>query len=383
MAEPSPPPEDAEPSHPLSSSPGTASQLQLATAALVALEHTLGRFYRLALTVVVLAILSLLIGTGGPVLMVVCASALVAVVLHGAAQWITHLLRLPEWLSVIVLVMVIAGALTLLVHVSGPDITVQAGHLRTALVTQISTLRDTLNNDAFGHLIMDHIPQSMGGNQTGPGARSLGADFAGSMTNVLTSTFGSVGTLIVIVIAGVYFALSPRLYANGVLRLVPEMHRPLARKLLHTIAHTLGAWVAGQMLDMTVVGFLTWWGLWAIGMPLALPLGLIAGMANFIPYLGAFLGATPALLIGLSVSGREALLVLGLYAVIQTFEGYVMSPFIQKRAVSMPPALTILSQTIFGAFLGAWGFIFASPITAVLLAVATQLSAPLKPKDEI
>jgi predicted PurR-regulated permease PerM len=76
-------------------------------------------------------------------------------------------------------------------------------------------------------------------------------------------------------------------------------------------------------------------------------------------------------------------MVLGLYAVIQTFEGYVMSPFIQKRAVSMPPALTILSQTIFGAFLGVWGFIFASPITAVLLAVATQLSKPVKPQDEV
>lgn len=209
MVELSPPPEGADPSQHTPSPLSPTSQLHVATAALVALERTLGRFYRLALTVVVLAILFLLISTGGPVLMVVCASALVAVVLHGAAQWITHLLRLPEWLSVIVLVMVIAGALTLLVHISGPDIMVQASHLRTALETQIRTLRDTLNNDALGHLVMDHIPQSMGGNQTGPGARSLGADFAGSMTNVLTSTFGSVGTLIVIVIAGIYFALSP------------------------------------------------------------------------------------------------------------------------------------------------------------------------------
>ncbi|MCX2561920.1 AI-2E family transporter [Acetobacter farinalis] len=137
------------------------------------------------------------------------------------------------------------------------------------------------------------------------------------------------------------------------------------------------------MLDMTVVGVLTWLGLWAIGMPLALPLGLVAGTANFIPYLGAFVGAIPALLIGLSVSTQEALMVLGLYTVIQAFEGYVMSPFIQKRAVSMPPALTILSQTIFGAFLGMWGFIFATPITAVLLAVATRLSTPLGKKDRL
>ncbi|KXV62617.1 transporter [Acetobacter orleanensis] len=352
-----------------------------ALAAIQTLEHTLARFYRLVVVVVVLAVLGLIISTGGPVLMVVCASALVAVVLHGAARWITHLLRLPEWLSVLLLVLALIVAASVLVKVFGPEIMVQAGHLRTALVSQISTLHDRLNGGAFGRLILDHVPQSLGGNQSGAGGRTQGVDFAGSMTNVLTSTFGSVGTMIVIVIAGIYFALSPRLYANGILRLTPERHRSLVRSLLQTIAHTLSAWVAGQMLDMTVVGVLTWLGLWTIGMPLALPLGLVAGTANFIPYLGAFVGAIPALLIGLSVGTQEALMVLGLYTVIQAFEGYIMSPFIQKRAVSMPPALTILSQTIFGAFLGLWGFIFASPITAVLLAVATRLSSPLKEKD--
>ncbi|WP_281701027.1 AI-2E family transporter [Acetobacter malorum] len=368
-------------SHDQHSAPSVPAQQAPALAAVQALEHTLARFYRLVMVVVVLGVLGLIIGTGGPVLMVVCASALVAVVLHGAARWITHLLRLPEWLSVMLLVLALAAAATALVRVFGPELTVQAGHLRTALVSQISTMHDRLNSGQFGHLILDHVPQSLGGNQTGGGSRAPGLDFAGSMTNVLTSTFGSVGTMVVIVIAGIYFALSPRLYANGILRLTPERHRPLVRSLLQTIAHTLSAWVAGQMLDMTVVGVLTWLGLWAIGMPLALPLGLVAGTANFIPYLGAFVGAIPALLIGLSVGTQEALMVLGLYGVIQAFEGYVMSPFIQKRAVSMPPALTILSQTIFGAFLGMWGFIFASPITAVLLAVATRLSAPLKEKD--
>lgn len=383
MADPEYPPPKGQPSHVAEAKPVSADGTQPAVQAILALEHTLGRFYRLACLVVALAVVSLLVSTGGPVLMVVCASALVAVVLHGAAQGIARLLRLPQWASVLVLVSALGVAITALVRIFGPEIMVQAGHLRSALEVQIRTLRDTLNTDAFGHFVMDHIPQSMGGNQIGTPGHAVGADFTGSMTNVLTSTFGSVGTMIVIVIAGIYFAVSPRLYANGLLRLVPEPHRPLGRKLLLTIAHTLGAWVAGQMLDMTVVGLLTWWGLWAIGMPLALPLGLVAGTANFIPYLGAFLGAAPALLIGLSVGTKQAVMVLGLYAVIQTFEGYVMSPFIQKRAVSMPPALTILSQTIFGAFLGVWGFIFASPITAVLLAVATQLSKPVKPQDEV
>ncbi|MCP1213419.1 AI-2E family transporter [Acetobacter okinawensis] len=364
-----------------------ASAEQIATLAQAAqkLERIARRFYQLALAVVAALCVGLFIYAGGAVVMVVFAAALVAVVLHGAARLICRVLPVRQWVAVVLFLAGFVGSVSLVVHVSGPELVTQLSHLYAALTHERDTLHAALDKNPVGHSVLNHIPRFFGGNQTSGPLGSEGAgggmDFAGSMTNVLTSTFGSAGTLVVIIIAGVYFALSPHLYANGLLRLVPTRYRGSARELIRTTAHVLSAWVAGQMLDMTVVGVLTWVGLSLLGMPLAFPLGLVAGMANFIPYLGTFIGAVPALLIALSISPREALMVAGLYAFIQAFEGYVMSPFIQKRAVSMPPALTILSQTIFGAFLGMWGFAFASPITAVLLAVIDHLSAPL-PEDE-
>lgn len=367
--------------------PQCANAAQIAALAQAAqkLERIARRFYQLAVAVVAALCVGLFVYAGGAVVMVVFAAALVAVVLHGAARLICRVLPVRQWVAVVLFLAALVGSVSLVVHVSGPELVTQLSHLYAALTHERDALHATLDKNPIGHSVLNHIPRFLGGNQTsGPlGAEGAGGsmDFAGSMTNVLTSTFGSAGTLVVILIAGVYFALSPHLYANGLLRLVPPRYRGSARELIRTTAHVLSAWVAGQLLDMTVVGVLTWVGLSLLGMPLAFPLGLVAGTANFIPYLGTFIGAVPALLIALSISPREALMVAGLYAFIQAFEGYVMSPFIQKRAVSMPPALTILSQTIFGAFLGMWGFAFASPITAVLLAVIDHLSTPL-PEDE-
>ncbi|MCP1242254.1 AI-2E family transporter [Acetobacter lambici] len=365
----------------------TASAEQIAVLAygVQKLERILRRFYQLAVAVVAALCVGLFIYAGGAVVMVVFAAALVAVVLHGAARLICRVLPVRQWVAVVLFLAALVGGVSVVVHVSGPELVTQLSHLYAALTHERDALHAALDKNPVGHSVLNHMPRFFGGNQTSGPLGSEGAggsmDFAGSMTNVLTSTFGSAGTLVVIVIAGVYFALSPHLYANGLLRLVPTRYRGTARELIRTTAHVLSAWVAGQLLDMTVVGVLTWVGLSLLGMPLAFPLGLVAGTANFIPYLGTFIGAVPALLIALSISPREALMVAGLYAFIQAFEGYVMSPFIQKRAVSMPPALTILSQTIFGAFLGMWGFAFASPITAVLLAVIDHLTTPL-PEDE-
>lgn len=376
------------PPTPMADAAGTASAEQIAVLALNVqkLGRILRRFYQLAIAVVAALCVGLFIYAGGAVVMVVFAAALVAVVLHGAARLICRVLPMRQWVAVVLFLAGLVGGVSFVVHVSGPELVTQLSHLYAALTHERDALHAALDKNPIGHSVLNHIPRFFGGNQTSGPLGSEGAggiDFAGSMTNVLTSTFGSAGTLVVIVIAGVYFALSPHLYANGLLRLVPTRYRGTARELIRTTAHVLSAWVAGQLLDMTVVGVLTWVGLSLLGMPLAFPLGLVAGTANFIPYLGTFIGAVPALLIALSISPREALMVAGLYAFIQAFEGYVMSPFIQKRAVSMPPALTILSQTIFGAFLGMWGFAFASPITAVLLAVIDHLTAPLPEEEQV
>ncbi|MFT8730484.1 MAG: AI-2E family transporter [Acetobacter fabarum] len=344
-------------------------------------EH-IARILRLSVGAVCMGLLIWLLGD---VLMVVFASVLCAVVLYGLARILRRHLGVSHAWALSIVVLALLSSAALLVWNSGPAIVSEAIRLQEALRQQEMALRGTLQGTPTGQMILNYLPASLGGHHTGgdSGLASLGSRIAGSMTGILGSAFGAIGTLVVVLIAGLYFAMSPATYANGLLRLVPEERRPVIRQLLLRAGQTLWAWVAGQSLDMLVVGTLSGIGLWFIGVPLALALGVLAGMCNFIPYIGAIMGAVPALLLALSLGTRETIMVAVLYSVIQFFEGNVLAPVIQRHAVQMPPALTVLSQTLFGAILGFPGLIFASPLTAVLLAILDSLTKPLAETDRI
>ncbi|CAI3949395.1 Predicted PurR-regulated permease PerM (PerM) [Commensalibacter communis] len=342
------------------------------------------RFYSLIQSVIIAAVGILAIWLIGDLLMIVFAATLTAIILKGLASILRKYTRLPYWVSLTIVIIVIISAFLALMLTSGPQISEQIIKLKHAITTQVGSLRDQLHTNPLGSIIMDYLPNSVGGGGHPPsGGASLGSRIAGSMTGFITSVFGVVGTVFVIFIAGLYFAASPTLYGNGLLRLFPSRQRPQIRKLLLIGGHTLWSWTAGQSVVMLVVGSCSFIGLSIIGIPLALALGVVAGLANFIPYIGAIIGAVPAILIGLSQGRQEAILVLVLYCVIQFVEGNVISPLVQNHAVRMPPGITILSQTVFGTILGMPGLILASPLTAAILAIMDASTPKLKDEEKL
>ena len=161
-----------------------------------------------------------------------------------------------------------------------------------------------------------------------------------------------------------YFAASPGLYVDGAVRLLPVGWRGRAREVLDALGGALRSWFVGQAIDMAVVGGLSLAGVVILGVPLAPLLAGIAALCNFVPYVGAIGGAVPAVLVALGQGPDQALWVAGLFAVVQALEGNVIAPLVQARTVNLPPALTILSQTVFGALFGAMGLILATPLLA-------------------
>ena len=339
------------------------------------------RLYRLARLVVSATAIILAIWLLSDVLTVVFAAALLAIILHGLASLLHKHLGLAYWLSLLIIVVVLLVAFAGLAAVAGPGLADQADALRKALSDQDKGLHDRLSQSHWGKLILGQVPTALGGNKQGGGGMPSG--FASSVAGYVGSAFGLFGTLFVVIIAGLYLAASPAIYVNGALRLVPVEKRPMAHDLITEAGHALWAWSAGQALDMLVVGILSGIGLWVIGVPLALVLGVVAGLFNFVPYIGAIIGAVPAIIIAFSVGAQQGLETLALYAVIQGFEGNVMAPLIQRRAVDMPPGLTILSQTAFGSILGIPGLIFATPLTAAILAVLTKATVPLADNEKV
>ena len=107
-------------------------------------------------------------------------------------------------------------------------------------------------------------------------------------------------------------------------------------------------WLAGPVALMIMIGIATGFSLWLLGIPLALVLGLIAGGLEIIPPVD-WLSDIPAILIALLVIPWHALFVIGLFLAIHILEGYVLGPLVLRRAVALPPAITVVAQVLFGA----------------------------------
>lgn len=328
--------------------------------------------------IAIAAVVGLVIATLGDVVMIVFAAALIAVLLRGTAQRLGRVLHIGTgWalLAVLVGLVVVVGGL---VWWHGQSLAQQFTQLQEGLAQQFGHVQQQLQQTTWGQEVLQQLPFGLGsggagqaGSQSGTGAglRYL----AGMVAGALWSALGLLGTIGVILVAALYIAAAPRSYVDGLLSLLPAGRRVATRRVLDHVGQTLWGWLIGQLLDMIVVGVLCGVGLVVLGMPLAFILALIAALLNFVPYIGAIAGAVPAVLIALSISGQEALFVGLLYLGVQTFEGNVTAPLIQKRAINLAPALTILSQTAFGVIFGLFGVILATPLAAAILAAVQEL----------
>jgi predicted PurR-regulated permease PerM len=174
-------------------------------------------------------------------------------------------------------------------------------------------------------------------------------------------------------VAGVFFAARPALYKQGFLLLFPANRHQMVAGALDESAHALRRWLLGKFAAMVIVGVATTLGLFAIGMPSALGLGFLAGLFEFIPFVGPFFSAAPA--VALALNGEENLdfWVIGLYLVIQQIENNLIIPWLLKRTVRVPPVLALFAIVIFSTVFGPIGLLMAEPLTVLALVLIRRL----------
>lgn len=308
----------------------------------------------------------------GDVLLLVFAAALFALGLRGLADLLSRTVGIRSGLSLVIIVLLLFVLFGLAAWWAGPRLVSEATQLQSKIMRQMTGLRAWLDTRPWGSGLLHQLPASLGGNTNGA---LLVPRISGFVAGALWSAIGALGTAVLVVAAALYFAAGPKPYVTGPLRLVLQRHRCRTREVLGTVGHTLQSWLAGQLLDMLVVGLVTGGALALMGIPLPFILGVIAALLNFVPYIGAIGGAVPAILVSLSEGPRQALFVAALFLVVQTLEGNVLSPMIQRRAVNLPPAATILAQTALGALFGLPGIILATPVAAAILAALRQITS--------
>ncbi len=311
---------------------------------------------------IITAILFLFVWYAWRLLILAFAGLLFAVLLHTIADWIENHTRLGPKLSYAATVGGLSALIALATWLIAPRTIEQAGEIASVIPKSLKQMADVLNRQEWGRYVVDVAHRFVN-------VPAMGTKITGAATEV-----GEVAAdLVVIAVVGLYGALNPKVYIGGLLRLVPAARRDEARDVGGDVIYTLRWWLLGQMVPMFVLGIASMIGLWLLHVPLAFTLGLFTAAMIFIPYIGALLATIPAVLVALKVGPMTAVWVLVLYLCVHGVEGYLLTPFVQKRAVRLPPIITILAQMLMWLLTGVLGVAVATPLAAMGLVLVKRL----------
>lgn len=236
------------------------------------------------------------------------------------------------------------------------SITAQFDELSIQLPAAATKVADMVRQSSLGKIALRHL--DIHAITASPG--TLMQNFFGVAANVVEV----IGSMVIVVFVAFYSAAEAKRYSKGLVWLVAPAYRPRAAEILHETASAVWYWMLGRLFSMTVLGTVTALGLWLLGVPLAISLGLLAGIMIFVPYIGSIVAAIPAMILGASINLMLAVYVIALYTGVHLVEGYVLVPLVQRRVVHLPPALTLSAQIILTVLAGFLGLLFATPLVA-------------------
>lgn len=280
------------------------------------------------------------------------AGLLFAVFLRSLTNFLVRHTRLGDSWALTLVIVALLGFTGGLAWLLAPQITEQTRQIATELPNAALKLQKQAEQSSLGRML---LRTSMDVQQT---IWRLPASLASSL-------FGTLTGVIVVFFLGLYLACNPAYYRDGIVCLLPPHRRTRVREILEESGVTLERWLMTQLALMTLNAIVMSIGLSLLKVPMPVALGIMSGLLNFIPTFGPVIAAIPAVILTLAIDPGLAIQVALLYFGYQMFDGYVLTPLIQERAVYLPAALTIVAQVILGALLGAMGVIFAVPLIAV------------------
>jgi predicted PurR-regulated permease PerM len=308
------------------------------------------------------AIIFLFVWSAWELLLLAFAGLLLGVILDTICSWISDHTGLGPHMSYALTILGILAVIGLVLWLVAPRAIYEAGQIAGVIPKSLAQARETLDKTKWGHYIVEVVHRGLSSNATSTGLKSLA-----------TGAVAAVGGIVVVVVVGFYAALNPGEYTGGLLRLFPQQYRARAKEVGKEVVYTLRWWLLGQLVPMVVLGAATMIALWILHVPLAFTLGLLTGLMIFIPYLGALAAGIPSVLVALQQGPHIALIVLIVYLGIHMAEGYILTPLVQKRAVRLPPILTILAQLLMWILTGLLGVAVATPLAASVLVMVKML----------
>ncbi len=318
-------------------------------------------FVRKTLIVLGIGVLALLTWKLSDVLLLAFGAVLVSILLRAASEALVRYLKVPERWSLTVASLLIFILFLAIITLFGTQVRAEFSNVVDRLPSALDNFAKQLGLGPVSDDLSELVSNAPAG---GMAARLAG--IGGAILNGLAD-------FILVVIAGLYIAAAPGVYRKGLVKLFPIYRHAKVESALQASGQALKLWLSAQLIAMACVAVLSTAAFWMIGLPSAIALGLIAGIADFIPFLGPILGALPATLIAFSISGETALWTLVAVIVIQQIEGNVIFPLVARKVISIPPALALFAILIGSVLFGPLGLIFGFPLAVVAYVLVKKL----------
>jgi predicted PurR-regulated permease PerM len=326
---------------------------------------------RLVFLTVGIIVFLLVAWVGRVIVMLLLAAVVFAVLLSAVVDWVTTKLKIRRGLAFALLLASGFVVVFLMLWIRGPSIIEQFADLQTDLPQAAHKFLERLNGYQWGRWLLgqwsDYTQRS--GNINSALSRIGG---------FVLSTASLIGGLGLVLFLGLYLAAEPQVYLTGIRRFVPKSERAIFDACAESAARVLRWWLISQMFSMIAVGMIVTIGLWALGVPLAGTLGIIAALLTFIPNVGPILSVVPAVLLAVVISPIKGFLVILLFLLVHFLEGNIITPLLERKIVRLPPALTMTAQLLLAVIAGPLGLALAAPLTAV----ATGTFQVLLPDDK-
>ncbi|WP_430233377.1 AI-2E family transporter [Nitrosomonas communis] len=312
------------------------------------------------------SILMVLLWKAGEVFLLIFAGVLLAVFLNSLSKWIHQKMHLSEKWSLAFVLLVLSFVTAIGIWSIAPEVSDQIDRLTEYIPQAVDQARQQILKYEWMRKLLEKKDQIAS-------MASDGSNITSTIAGMFSSTFGALANFLVFLVIGIFLAINPRIYLNGIIRLVPQNRRTRAREILHEVGSALQSWLLAKIIAMFVVGILTAIGLSLIGIELALLLGIIAALLTFIPNIGPILALIPAALLALMHGSDNLIYVIALYMGVQVLESYVLTPLLQQDMVDLPPALIISMQILLGVLAGGLGIILATPMTAASMVLIRMI----------
>jgi len=320
---------------------------------------------RTLLGLLALVVLGLLAWELRWVLLVLFGAVVVAVALDVPVSLLRRVLPLQRPLALLI---VVSGLVLLGWYLGGvllPDLIAQAQEFtRLAPI-----LLQRLSHFATAVPALRSIEQQITSLTSWDKLQPIGSQVLGFAGGAANSTI----QLLLMGLLAILLCLDPRSHQRLVLAATPNAYRPLMADLLRDCRQALGGWLAGMTISASSVFLLTWAGLAALQVPLALLSALVCGLLTFVPTIGPTVATLLPLAMALLVSPAKVAQVCVLRMVLQNGEAFLLTPILLSRTVNLLPTVALMSQLCLGALLGLPGVLLALPGVVVLQVIAQKV----------